>query len=186
MLLICPILLMAQKKEVVLGPWTPTMGTNPSLVNREIDPTTQKFVMQGVVDIPGDRNALYDRALAFLARGLGNSNWAIQIRDKENGKIVSKSSVVVPYNIGNASANITLLFKDNKFKYIITDFFREDYVFMGSKYRGWRFEDEVNFLLNDITKKKQIEVRQSVFDAYDDVIEKLKKDITVKKSEFDF
>lgn len=186
-LLLFPIIGFAQKKnQVILEPWSPPEGTPVSTTKQGLDPSTHKYTMEGVIDVQGEKNGLYDRALAFLAKGLGNSNWAIQIRDKETGKIVTNANVRVIGAWGVVSSNITLLFKDNKFKYVITDFAVEDYGTGSMKMNGWNFEQDVSVMSHGVSKKQQIEIRENTFDKYKEVINRLKTEIVTKKNEFEF
>lgn len=72
------------------------------------------------------KKEIYDRALVHLAKSLGNANMAIQIRDLENGRIVSQGTF--KNRIGYSclygcliSFNVDFTAKDKKYRIIFDD-----------------------------------------------------------------
>ncbi|TGK04029.1 DUF4468 domain-containing protein [Leptospira semungkisensis] len=76
------------------------------------------------------KDEAYDRALIWFAKNLNNSNWAVQIKDKPNGRIVSNvkyqcnkmdsfGSIVGDVDYISFSLDVTT--KDNKIRVIFED-----------------------------------------------------------------
>ncbi|TGM89551.1 DUF4468 domain-containing protein [Leptospira licerasiae] len=76
------------------------------------------------------KDEAYDRALIWFAKNLNNSNWAVQIKDKANGRIVSNvkyqcdrmasfGSIVGDIDYISFSLDVTT--KDNKVRVIFED-----------------------------------------------------------------
>ncbi|MCW7460184.1 DUF4468 domain-containing protein [Leptospira bandrabouensis] len=74
------------------------------------------------------KKQIYDRSLVYFAKSLGNSNFAIQIKDESNGRIVSQVSydckkyrTFYALNRVTANFNIDLTAKDSKYRIIFDD-----------------------------------------------------------------
>jgi len=72
------------------------------------------------------KKEIYDRALVYLAKSLVNANLSVQIRDPENGRIVSNGKL--KYQSGlqclyscDLEFNIDLTAKDGKYRIILDD-----------------------------------------------------------------
>lgn len=151
---------------------------------QNIDPISGKYVVERVVEYQASKIELYDKAITFLATNLGSANDAIQVRDKEGGRIITKVSVKAPgMEIGTVSAKIIMLFKDGKYKFTITDFNRDNYNIGSSQYKGWQFEETVTFLTHYVTKKDQQRVRDESFEKYLALMETMKRSFS-KKDDF--
>jgi hypothetical protein len=99
------------------------MGQEENIINSfPHDSITHKVTYQGVVQIPGiNRNELYSRAKEWFAKNFKSVKDVLQMDDKEAGKLIGKGN----FDIGdNCYYNFTLsiFIKDNKYKYIITDY----------------------------------------------------------------
>lgn len=54
----------------------------------------EKRQIRNVIEVKGIKaDVAYDRALVWFAKSLVNANWAVQIRDKANGRIVANMSL---------------------------------------------------------------------------------------------
>jgi len=78
--------------------------------------------MQKVHDIDLTKNEIYDMSLEWMARTFFDNKEVIEIKDKENGKIIGKGITTFKGKIGWFSANIPCRFtliveaKDNKYR----------------------------------------------------------------------
>ncbi len=128
-----------------------------------IDSLTHKITYEGVVKVDEKKDQLYDKGLNWLAIAFKSSNDVIQIKDKENGKIVGKW-VLQPAEdkIGLVSATITLLFKDGKYKYIITDLY-----YQGTTgelgMHPWALEEDPGIWKCNMTKGGQKRVKEGTY-----------------------
>jgi len=97
-----------------------------------IDQETQKITYTEVVDAPGiKKDDLYNRAKTWYVTGTGITKIALELEDKETGKLLGKVNNPVKVNnpplnnkfeVGSVSYTITIIVKDDKYKYTFTDF----------------------------------------------------------------
>ena len=86
-----------------------------------IAPVEERSV-QKVHDIDLSQNEIYDMSLEWMARTFFDNKEVIEIKDKENGKIIGKGITTFKGKIGWFSANIPCRFtliveaKDNKYR----------------------------------------------------------------------
>jgi hypothetical protein len=75
-----------------------------------------------------DKNALYGRAKKWFIDNYKSAKDVIQLDDKENGEITGKGNFKINYYARDAriSHTISILVKDGRCKYIITDFSYSD------------------------------------------------------------
>jgi hypothetical protein len=84
--------------------------------------------MQKVHDIDLTKNQIYDISLEWMARTFFDNKEVIEIKDKENGKIIGKGITTFKGKIGWFSANIPCRFtliveaKDNKYRTTYNNF----------------------------------------------------------------
>ncbi|TGK45539.1 DUF4468 domain-containing protein [Leptospira bouyouniensis] len=80
-----------------------------------------------VLETKVSKDDAYDRALIWFAKNLNNSNWAVQVKDKPNGRIVSNIKLLCPNmsafqsSIGNKNYidfSVDLTLKDKKVRII--------------------------------------------------------------------
>lgn len=99
-----------------------------------IDSETQKITYTEVVDlVDATKDALYARAKSWFVTGSGATKLALELEDKETGKLLGKvvntQAVKNPpmgmFEVGNVSYTVTIIAKDSKYKYIFTDFIHE-------------------------------------------------------------
>lgn len=96
-----------------------------------VDSETQKVAFSEVVEVPGvNKNELYGRALTWFAKTYGSSKSVLEIQDKDGGKLFGKGLTDVTFKNppmgsmygGTVSYTISVIVKDGKYKYSITDF----------------------------------------------------------------
>ncbi len=148
-----------------------------------VDSNTHRLTYQGVVELSLKKDVLYDKGLNWAAIAFKNSNDVIQIKDKENGKIVGKY-LLQPYEpkFGLVSATITLLFKDNKYKYIISDL-----NYQGSGvFSPWSLEDDPKPGKVGMTKWGQQKVKENTYIQIERLITDLKKYMNSNSQQADF
>ena len=135
------------------------------------DSVTHRIAYQAVVYSPGSKDQLYDKGLNWMAITFKSSNDVIQIKDKDNGKIVG-TMVIQPDEprIGLVYVNITLLFKDGRYKYIITNF---DYQGT-SEFRSWGLEQDLSIWKSNMAKGMQRKIKNVCFSKATNMIESLK------------
>jgi hypothetical protein len=96
------------------------------------DTTQKKIIYSEVVQAPGNtKDVLFDRALRVLKGMYQQVDSKLAVKDKENGKIVLNGFVRIIFHEKNGlnttypdlvKYRFTILFKDGKYKYEITDF----------------------------------------------------------------
>lgn len=99
-----------------------------------VDSETQKITYTEVVEIPGaKKDDLYSKAKAWFVTATGATKLALELEDKETGKLLGKvnNSVKVKnppmgmYEVGFVNYTISIIVKDDKYKYTFTDFNHE-------------------------------------------------------------
>jgi hypothetical protein len=98
--------------------------------NIPVDSVTKKITYTGVVQQPGTKDTLYNRALHWCSTFFKNAQDVTKIRDKESGKVQGIARFKL-YNAplkdgtktdgGEVSYTFTIENKDNKYRYKITD-----------------------------------------------------------------
>lgn len=84
--------------------------------------------VQKVHQIDLTKNEIYDMSLEWMARTFFNSKEVIEIKDKDNGKIIGKGITTFRGKIGWFSADIPCMFtliveaKDNKYRTTYSNF----------------------------------------------------------------
>lgn len=135
-----------------------------------IDSITNRITYQSVIYIQGSKDQLYNKGLNWMAITFKSSNDVIQIKDKDNGKIVGMM-VIQPDDarIGLVYLTITLLFKDGRYKYIITNF---DYQGT-SEFKAWGLEQDPGAWKSNMAKGMQHKIKSVCFSRAIDMIERL-------------
>lgn len=97
-----------------------------------VDPDTKKITYTEVVDVPGlKKEDLYNRAKAWYVTSTGTTKLALELEDKETGKLLGKVNNPIKINnpplnnkfeVGSIIYTITVIVKDDKYKYVFTDF----------------------------------------------------------------
>lgn len=96
-----------------------------------VDPETKKIMYRAVVDQQGDPNYLYDKAIAWFAYYYPNPQAVYSVQDKVNGKVEGVARIKVYTKDEKSGVRvegpmlqylIKLEFKENKYRYTITDF----------------------------------------------------------------
>ena len=91
-------------------------------ISLPVDSATHMVTYQGVVELKGSKPDLYSKGLEWMALTFNKNNYdIIQIQDKDLGKLAGRWAINTFY--GNVTATIMLLFKGNKYKYIITELY---------------------------------------------------------------
>lgn len=98
-----------------------------------IDPETKKITFTEVVELPVKMDDLYSRAKTWFVTGSGATKLALELDDKETGKMIGKvvnaQAVKNPpmgmFEVGNVSYTVTIIVKEGKYKYTFTDFIHE-------------------------------------------------------------
>lgn len=97
-----------------------------------IDSETKKITYTEVVEVPGlKKDDLYSKAKAWFVTSTGTTKLALELEDKETGKLLGKVNNPIKINnpplnnkfeVGSVIYNITVIVKDDKYKYTFTDF----------------------------------------------------------------
>lgn len=96
-----------------------------------IDPDSKKIMYREVVEQEGTPSYLYDKAVAWFSFYYPNPTAVYTVQDKVNGKIEGTGRMKIYYNDlktgirmegGLVLYSLKLEFKENKFRYTITDF----------------------------------------------------------------
>lgn len=104
-----------------------------------LDSATKKINYTKVVELQGEKQQLFDKAVDWFALSFKSAKDVLQIKDKEAGKIVGSFTIYASEG-GPVTANIIILLKDGKYKYSITDL-----VFAGSRsFKPWALEEDPN------------------------------------------
>ena len=91
-----------------------------------LDAETRQVTYQGVVEVPGaTKDQLYDRALEWMAKTYQSANDVVQIKDKDQGKLLAKGGILFFYDkvpTGFVVHTQTIYVKDGRYKYVMTGF----------------------------------------------------------------
>ncbi len=120
------------KKDVIpVDSIPPPKTIEPRIFPLPMDNTTGRITFTEVVKVDSttSKEQLYSRAREWFAKSYNSSKDVIQMDDKTSGKIVGKAifktyleSIIGPYTSGNIGYTISVIVKDGRYKYEITDF----------------------------------------------------------------
>jgi len=102
------------------------LNAGPAALVLPLDPGTKLVTYEGVVEVPGaSKDQLYDRALEWMAKTYQSANDVVQIKDKEQGKLLAKGGILL-FNdkvpAGYVVHTQTIYVKDGRYKYLLTGF----------------------------------------------------------------
>ena len=83
-----------------------------------------KLYNQKIIDVPGQtKDILFEKSLKWMAQAFNSSSDVIQYKDKTNGEIIGKGSILVSYTYTPVKTNFTLLIeiKDEKVRITFKD-----------------------------------------------------------------
>ena len=130
-----------------------------------MDTITGKYSFQEVVKVDStSKDELYSRAREWMAKTFNSAQKAIQMDDKQAGKLIANGSFKSyakalfgnNVQVGFVNFNITIYLKDQKFKYVFTDFYHEGITPSGGyKYGSFNLEckDCIGPFKNNFTEK---------------------------------
>ncbi len=96
-----------------------------------IDPDSKKIIYRAVIDQEGTPAYLYDKAIEWFGYYYLNPQSVYTVQDKVNGKVEGLGRMKIYYTDDKAGVRrdaglilyqIKMEFKDNKFRYTLTDF----------------------------------------------------------------
>lgn len=96
-----------------------------------VDPDTKKIMYRGVVDQEGKADYLYDKAITWFGSYYPNPQSVYSVQDKVNGKVEGIARLKVYYKDEKSGVRveggmlqylIKIEFKENRYRYTITDF----------------------------------------------------------------
>lgn len=99
--------------------------------NLPVDPGTNKIMYRDVVDQEGSPAYLYDKAIEWFGYYYVNAQSVYTVQDKVNGKVEGVGRMKIYYqdekagmrrDAGLIMYQIKIEFKENKFRYTLTDF----------------------------------------------------------------
>lgn len=98
--------------------------------NLPVDPESNKIIYRDVVEENGDPGYLYNKAMEWFNYYYLSPTSIFNIQDRVNGKIEGTARMSIYYNDENGNRlnaglviyTIRLEFKDNRYRYTITDF----------------------------------------------------------------
>ncbi len=99
--------------------------------NLPLDPDTKKIMYRAVIEQEGSPSYLYDKAVEWFSYYYPNPTAVYTVQDKVNGKIEGTGRMKIYYTDTKSGVrmegglviyNLKLEFKENKFRYTITDF----------------------------------------------------------------
>lgn len=100
-------------------------------VSLPIDEETNKITYTDIVELSFtiDRDQLYSRGVEWFATTYNSAQNVLQMQDKDNGKLIGRAlfdvyhkGLGMTFESGYINYTISLFFKDNRYKYEITDF----------------------------------------------------------------
>lgn len=101
-----------------------------STPNLPLDPDSKKILYQEVIEEKGDPGYLYNKAMEWFNYYYPNPTSIFNVQDRVNGKIEGTARMVLYFtddkgnrlNAGVVIYTIRLEFKDNRYRYTMTDF----------------------------------------------------------------
>jgi len=156
--------------------------------NWPIDPETKQIIFTEVVAVDSvSKDELYLRAKEWFAKTYNDSKEVIQLSDKEAGKIIGKGVYLAYYhsiglrNGGLVHYTLTVIAKDGRYKYELTDLYHESTGAENGTGSGGYLQNEKaacgGFLLN---KKIWDEIKLTTYDKCNSLIESLKTSMNKK------
>ena len=151
-------------------------------VNLPIDEETNKITYTGIVEMPFeiDKDLLYSRGVEWFAKSYNSAQNVLQMQDKENGKLIGRAlfnvyhkGLGMTFESGHINYTISLFFKDNRYKYEITDFIHTSNVESGMIKTSC---DEMRFSTKKLYKK--------VYDYYFEQLDNNIKSLVIDLKQF--
>ncbi|GAA4354074.1 hypothetical protein GCM10023185_15380 [Hymenobacter saemangeumensis] len=101
-----------------------------------LDAASKLVTYEGIIEVPGaTQDQLYDRALDWMAKTYQSANDVVQIKDKEQGKLLAKGGILLFNNSTPAGFVVhtqTIYVKPGRYKYIMTGFKHQNIVLSGT------------------------------------------------------
>lgn len=118
------------KKVLIIFFFFPLLSFSQE-INWPIDKETNKITFTEIVNVDSaTKNDLYLRAREWFAKIYNDSKEVMQVDDKEAGKIYGKAATSVnvtqmgtSYDFGSVHYDITVIVKDGRYKYTLTNFY---------------------------------------------------------------
>lgn len=105
-------------------------AAEPEAPRLPIDSETKLVTYEGVVEVPGaTKDQLYDRALDWMAKTYQSANDVVQIKDKDQGKLLAKGGILFIYRnvpTGFVVHTQTIYVRDGRYKYVMTGFHHQN------------------------------------------------------------
>lgn len=125
---------------LTLAQATPPPSTATPAPEQSAQAAPEPVAFSEVVPVEGASAAdLYNRAKLWFAKAFVDSNRVLQVQDKEAGTLVGKGAFQYEPNVlmnssvirGTVRYSVTVMVKDGRYKYVITDFVHEGTEKMG-------------------------------------------------------
>lgn len=167
-------LIFHDKVELIESPKVP--------VNLPIDEKTNKITYTEIVELPFEINKdlLYSKGVEWFATTYNSAQNVLQMQDKENGKLIGRAlfdvyhkGLGMTFESGYINYTISIFFKDNRYKYEITDFIHTSNLESGSIKKS---VDDMRFTTNKSMRK--------VYDYYFEQLDARMKLLIIDLREF--
>ncbi|MGN8055632.1 DUF4468 domain-containing protein [Pedobacter sp. 22163] len=146
-------------------------------LNFPVDSLTQKATYSEVIQAKGSKNDLYNKAMEWLAINFKSSKNVVQLDDKDGGKIIAKF-VAFDSNQGPVTATLTIMIKDERYKYILNDIY-----FNGNRsFPGWGLEENPSAFKANMFKYAINSIKKNSKQNIEGLITSLKKTMETSAS----
>jgi len=146
-----------------------------------VDKETGKVIFTEIVELSDNsvpKDILYNRAKEWFVKAFKSSNDVIQLDDKESGKIIGKGNFSISKSMwltdSQVDFTITIMVKDGRYKYIVSDFFHVS-TYNEKMYSGGSLDDEKpDCGTFNMAKKGWKQVKEQTKSTVDNLIADLK------------
>ena len=163
------------------------------------DSVTKQVIYEGVAEVPGAKDDLYNRAKTWFADASRKVSYVVETQDKEAGTLAGRGAFEYTFNslmqgkkknqfyatTNKAAFTIKVFVKDNKYKYIITDLVIEELFGSQTKVE----ESQLTVLNTAIQNKKLDEYTYQNYSALNKAVFNLIGNLKIgmtKKAETEF
>jgi hypothetical protein len=163
------------------------------LLNTSIYGQTEKLEIKVIENSTSLKQELYTKARSIIAYKFKNSNYVIQMDDKESGRIICKGVMIVHstgtlgINYNNyVNFNLTIDVKDNRFRAVISDIYHAG-ITSSNEYQGGAIENEKpDCGTFSIPKKDWNKMKEAIVNDANLFLEEFKKEMITEIKVDDF
>ena len=153
----------------------------------------EKLEIKVIENSASTKSELYTKARSIIAYKFKNSNYVVQMEDKESGRIICKGVMVV-HSTGTLGINysnyvnfsLTIDVKDNRYRAVISDIYHSG-ISSSNEYPGGAIENEKPDCGKfSIPKKDWNKMKEAIVNDATQFLEEFKKEMNIEIKVDDF